>query len=49
MTDLNKIVQELAAKAQKQEQDQKIDVLIKVMSALYEKAITYTNLIIVAV
>jgi len=48
MADLEKTVQVLAAKAQEAERQQRIDVIIKVASALYDKAVAYTNVIILA-
>lgn len=48
MADINRIVQELAERAQKQQQDERVDVIIKIMSALFDKAAAYTNIIIVA-
>ena len=48
MKDFEKTVQGLVDKAQKNETDQRIDVMIKVASALYDKAVAYTNVIILA-
>ena len=33
---------------QKEEQDKKIEVLVRILSALYDKAVAYTNLVIIA-
>lgn len=48
MKDLEKTVQGLVDKAQKNETDQRIDIMVKVASALYDKAVAYTNIIILA-
>ena len=48
MTDIEKTVQTLAAKVQEAERQQRIDVIIKVTSALFDKAVAYTNVIILA-
>jgi predicted neutral ceramidase superfamily lipid hydrolase len=48
MTDLEKTLRALAAKTQETERQQRIDVIIKVTSALYDKAVAYTNVIIIA-
>ena len=48
MKDFEKTVQGLVDKAQKNETDQRIDIMIKVASALYDKAVAYTNVIILA-
>jgi predicted neutral ceramidase superfamily lipid hydrolase len=48
LKDLDKTVQGLVDKAQKNETDQRIDIMVKVASALYDKAVAYTNIIILA-
>lgn len=48
MNGMEQIVKHLSEKALKDEQDKKIETLIKVLSALYDKAAAYTNLIMVA-
>lgn len=48
MTDISKLIQQQAELAQKKQQDDRVDVIVKIMSALYDKAAAYTNLIIVA-
>lgn len=48
MPDMQKIVEELAKKAQEREKDERVEVLIRVMSALFDKAMAYTNLIVLA-
>lgn len=48
MTDLQRTIQGLVDKAQKDERDKRIEIMIKVMSALYDKAVAYTNIIILA-
>ncbi len=48
MDNFNKVVQDLAKKAQKQQQDERIDIIVKIMSVLFDKAAAYTNIIIVA-
>lgn len=44
MTDLQKVVEELAEKAK----NERVEIMIRVMSAVFDKAAMYTNLIIVA-
>ena len=48
MTNLQQMVEELAQKAKKQQQDKRVDVMIEITSALFDKAIAYTNIIIIA-
>jgi hypothetical protein len=48
MTDIEKTIQSLTAKNQEAERQQRIDVIIKVTSALYDKAVAYTNIILLA-
>jgi hypothetical protein len=48
LKDFEKAVQDLVDKNQKNEIDQRIDIMIKVASTLYDKAVAYTNVIILA-
>jgi uncharacterized membrane protein len=48
MADIQKIAEELAKKALERDKDERVEVLIRVMSAMFDKAMAYTNLILVA-
>jgi hypothetical protein len=48
MSDFQKLWQVIAEKTRKEHQEQQIEAMIKVASALYDKDAAYTNLIIVA-
>jgi len=48
LPDMHEIVEKLANKAQEDEKDERVDVMIRILSAMYDKAMAYTNLIIVA-
>jgi len=45
---MQKVVEELAKKALEREKDERVEIMIRVMSALFDKAAAYTNLIVVA-
>ena len=48
MSEIQKILDELVKKNQERERDERVEVLIRVTSAQYDKAMAYTNLIILA-
>ncbi len=48
LPDIQEIVEKLANKAQEDEKDERVEFLIRILSAMYDKAMAYTNLIIVA-
>jgi len=48
MADMQKVVEELAKKALERDKDERVEIIIRVTSALFDKAAAYTNLIIIA-
>lgn len=45
---MQEVVKKLAERAQKEDHEKKIDTLIKIQAALFDKAAAYTNIVIVA-
>ncbi len=48
MAGMEEVVKQLSERALKEEHDRRIETMIKVMSALYDKAAAYTNIIMAA-